>query len=130
MSGIFKKLFGNKVEKSEFDSDESDEFDELAMAVKLKCDIAAMSARNLDASVPEERQYELDRYRRLRDEAISMAMDIHDEFCQGFAIHQIAKLCKEANDLATVEPLFDSVEDEFLREQILEDCPELGREPP
>ena len=65
------------------------------------------------------------RYRTIRDQATGVVQSIDDEFIRAAAVHHLAVLCKKANDLDHVRPLFDKITDDFVRRQILADCPEL-----
>lgn len=129
MASILKKLIGASSQQDSVDKEENDEFAELAMEINFICEKGTYFAHaykddnesdRLEAGAENHQ-----RYLRFRDEAITRIVKLHDEFYQGFAIHHIAKLCKEADDLDAVRPFFRAVEDEFIREKILEDCPEL-----
>ena len=106
-------------------SNSPDEFEEMALQVQQKCQIAGMSARALRENTNDE--YERTRYLALRDEVVVLIIQLHDEFLQGFAIHQLGKLCRDADDIDYFLPFFSSVTDEFIREKICEDLPELAR---
>jgi len=88
-----------------------------------------MRNAGLADSDPEIRNKEKDTYLRHRNGAIKSSLAIDDEFYRGFAIHQVIKLCKSAGDLDSARSLLAKVQDDFLREQILEDCPECGHSP-
>jgi hypothetical protein len=83
-----------------------------------------------DKAIHEKQlQADRERYEKFRDEAIASALAIKDEIAQGFAIHEVIKLCQKTNtqfDLA--KKLFKEVDDDGLRERILKDVPELAGE--
>ena len=99
---------------------------QLALQVKTTCEIAAMSARAMKTDVEDIRKYELERYAKLGKKAINIALSIDDEFYRSATVHSVIKLCQEANDIKAARSLFKRVEVDFMREQILEDWPELA----
>jgi hypothetical protein len=54
-------------------------------------------------------------------------VEIDDEFFLGFTAHQIIKLYVAAGDIGIAKRLFGEVEDDFIREQILESSPIVGQ---
>jgi hypothetical protein len=107
---------------------DEDRDNKAAIWVKAKCEIASIYVAGLSDSDPQKRQYERAQYQHHRDEAIASARAIKDEFYQGFAIHHVITLCRTARDLDTARTLFKEVDDDFLRDQILKDAPELAGE--
>jgi hypothetical protein len=124
MFGLFKRPQKNQAENQSSAVD-NDEDAQKAMAVKLKCDIAQMSVEGLNHIDDEFRSYERERFTRIRSEAISILSTIKDEFYQGFAAHQLIKLCMAARDEDMARALLISVRDEFLLDQIFKDNPSL-----
>ncbi|GLQ25033.1 hypothetical protein GCM10007853_29070 [Algimonas ampicilliniresistens] len=110
----------NEVENAE---PSIDEFAKMAQSVQHLCQVGSISARGF-IERPDD-NYERNRYEGLRDQAVTLVLQIHDGFLQGFAIHQLAKLCREANQVSYVRPFFAAIEDEFIRSKIMEDVPEL-----
>lgn len=85
-----------------------------------------MSLPGFLADDPDFRSAEIERYKRLRDEALSQVATVDDEFYRNFAMHQIIRLCWKANDLELAEALFSRVDDDLVREHIVADCPGIS----
>lgn len=145
LTEYFDELASKQTEKTSVDrdrdsEDESDsepqewvspedlaEQDDLERLAKLKSsvNIAGMSAQNLNAENVEMLDYERARYERFRDKALALLDEIQDEFYFGAAVHQVSCLLKSAHEIDSVRPYFDRISDDFLRDRILRDCPEL-----
>jgi hypothetical protein len=113
--------------KAQATDDKNNREAQAVLSVKAKCEIAGWSVSEFSDSNPEIRKHGIDRYKKLRDEAIQMALAIGDEFYRGAAIHGVITLCASAKDWSAARWLFARVNDEFMREQILKGCPECGR---
>jgi hypothetical protein len=113
-------------ERNETENEDGDA--KAALWVKAKCELANIYVDGLSDPDPEIRQRDGALYQRHRNEAVASALAIKDEFYQGVAIHQVINLCRSAHDLDIARTLFKKVGDDFLREQILKDAPELAGE--
>lgn len=123
---FFEKLFGGADTESKLSEEPSDElidaYSNMAANVQSICQVGEIYARAAD---PED-EYELKQFEKYKDKAITLIVLIHDEFLQGFSIHQFSKFCSEANRLEIAKPFFDAISDEFIRDKITEDVPALG----
>jgi len=97
---------------------------EAAMVIKAKCEVGKLLAARL-SDPTEDRAAQLAHYEHVRDECISRADKIEDEFYRGFAVHQIIDMCVAAGDRAVAKALLGAVRDDFLREKIFESAPVL-----
>jgi hypothetical protein len=91
-----------------------------------KCLLANQSVERLSYIDPEKRQSEKTKYERHLLEAIASALSIKDEFYKGLAIRQVINVCRNANELDIEKTLFNEVDHDLLREQIVKDAPELA----
>jgi len=108
------------------DTDETDPEDlERATWIQQKGQVGAMFANRLD-DPDEDRPKQRQHYENVRDELLGVLDGIENEFCRGFASHQLIKMCLPAKDVAVCRALLAGVRDPFLRERILEDFPLLA----
>lgn len=118
MFGLFKKT-------PDVVEDEASEADlEAAQFIQQKAQFGIHFAE-LMADPNEDHVRQRDRYEKLRDGLLIRLDAIDDEFCRGFAAHQLIKMCMAAGDRAVALALLAGVRDEFLREKIIETAPEL-----
>ena len=66
-----------------------------------------------------------ERYRRFRNAATREALSIKNEFCRGLAIDALVSLCTRAGEVEPARALLKLLDDNDIRERILEDFPEL-----
>jgi hypothetical protein len=81
----------------------------VALNVKVVCELAGL--------LPDKAKY-----KAFRDQAIGMALSIHNRTYREFAVDHVVGLCRRRGD---AKDLLDRVTDESLRERILKTCPEL-----
>lgn len=122
--GLFKK----KLPEPQNDPDMPDDPEDLqrAMFIQQKGQVGAMFAGRLNDPL-EDQADQRARYEHVRDELLGVLDQIEDEYCRGFASHQLIKMCLIANEVALCRALLAGVRDELLREQILGDFPQLAR---
>jgi hypothetical protein len=97
---------------------------EAAMFIKTKCEVGKLFAARL-SDPTEDRAAQLAHYQHVRDECISRADKIDDEFYRAFAIRQIIQMCVAAEDIVVAKALLGAVRDDSLREEIFESAPVL-----
>jgi hypothetical protein len=107
---------------------------EALVKIKHLCWMAGMSAENValdkKSGTPPETwvdEYEHSRYQRLRDQAVQLADKLTDEFYRSAAVHFLVETCMKADDVEDARALFAQCEVDFIREEIVEQYPELGR---
>jgi hypothetical protein len=98
------------------------------MWTKARCEMANIYVAELYDPDPQTQQTARARYLPLRDRAITTALSIKDEFVQGVALNHVIKLCRDAKQLDVAKKLFREVDDDLLRQQIINDAPELSNE--
>jgi hypothetical protein len=120
------KVDGKDAEKEEANEADNDGPDEAEKVVNIqtKCQIGTLFAGRM-YDPEEDFKDQSARYKRIRDECITLVDRIEDEFYRGAAVHQIIDMCLVAKDLAVFRSLLVSVRDEFLREKIFETAPIL-----
>jgi hypothetical protein len=121
MFGLFKK----KSELAGTDLDTADQADlERATFIQQKAQVGEMFAKRL-ADPQEDHGDALRRYEGVRNELLGILDEIEDEFSRGFGAHSIIRMAMAANEVPLCRALLIGVRDQFLREKILEDAPEL-----
>ncbi len=120
-------LFGKRPEQSTTEADDDVDPEDLSRAtfIQQKCQVGALFASRL-SDPAEDHADQLARYQRVRAEMIATLDLIEDEFCRGFAAHQIIKMCMVGGEEVVARALLTSVRDKFIREKIFEDVPELA----
>ncbi len=93
-----------------------------------KCQLANKSIEGFTNPDTKRRDSEKANYEHHLVEAITTALAIKDEFYRGLAIHQVIRVCRNANELDIAKTLFKEVEHPSLRQQIVKDAPELAGE--
>ncbi|MGD9542258.1 hypothetical protein [Methylocystis sp.] len=111
--------------KTEPEADEADTEDyRRAIFIQQKAQFGVILANRL-SDPNEDHDTARHRYAHVREELIAALDLIEDEFLRGFSAHQIIKMCKAGNDEIIARALLICVRDEFIREKIFEDFPEL-----
>ena len=75
----------------------------------------------------QEQQYEVQRYERAARAAMEIAMKIRDDLLRDSAVRQIIDLCFRADDLRTSRILFRAIQSPSIRQEVLQDHPELAQ---
>ena len=117
-------------DEEDSNADDTDDDGQAKLAVKIKniCQIAHMHIEyivNPDEWGKEEVAYESERFEQYKNKAKDVLQNISDEYYRGFALHQIIDICVEANQMDEAKELFSEIEDEFIREQVIENHPTL-----
>lgn len=108
------------------DDEELDEQAKLAFLIKAKCQYAHCHTEILSNSGDfddETLEYERSRYEKMKLVVMEHLSEIDDEFDRGFAIHHIIELLVSGNDIEEAKVLFSKVDDDFIKEKIIEDFP-------
>jgi hypothetical protein len=84
-----------------------------ALNVKVICDLACL---------PEERA----NHDMVREEAVALALSIGHGFCKDFAFDEILGFCRRTGELGPAQDLLDTVDEEVLKNRVLETCLYLG----
>jgi hypothetical protein len=98
------------------------------MWVKAQCEMANCYIDGLHDPDPQTRQNDRASYLNLRNKAVTTALSLKNEIPQNFALHEVIKLCRRAQDFDAAKKLFREIDDDCLRAQIIEDVPELANE--
>ena len=101
---------------------------EAAHRIRDVCRAAADSAGNVAAAAGrggKRIKHETERYERAAKVAMEIALKISDDLLRDSSVCQIVSLCVRANDLKTAHILFRAVQAESIREDALNDHPQL-----
>jgi hypothetical protein len=114
------------------DGEPPGEAEALAQIEKL-CRIAGMSAQVITegkrnpGATNEIDQYELQRYEKLRLQAVRLADKLTDDFYRSSAIHSLIELCMKAEDVELARVWLKHVRVGKIREKIIATHPQLAR---
>jgi hypothetical protein len=95
------------------------------------CWLAELSAARVAADklegvdVPEWDEYEHRRYRKFRDEAITIADTLSDEFYRAAALEHLIELFMKAGDIDDAQKLFANLPVELFKKRAMEKYPQL-----
>ena len=93
------------------------------------CRSAADSAEKVGgfAGHPDsnKKKYEAERYERAAKRAMEIAMKIADDLLRDSSVREIVGLCLKANDLRTARILFRAIQAASIREEVLQEHPNL-----
>ena len=102
---------------------------EAAHRIRDICRSAADSAERVGgfADRPEspKRKHDSERYERAAKTAMEIAMKISDGLLRDSSVRQIVGLCVTASDLKTARILFRAIQSASIREDVLNDHPNL-----
>ena len=90
-------------------------------------DSAAKTAGRAGDRDSNKQQYEVKRYEQGARAAMEIAMKISDDLLRDSAVRQIIDLCSKANDLRTSRILFRAIQSPSIRQEVLEDHPQLAQ---
>lgn len=65
-------------------------------------------------------------YERCKQDAIAQARQLTDAMTRDFALQFIVNLCMDGKEESEAKKLFDAVEDDLIKEQILAKYPQLA----
>lgn len=128
MFNPFKKRQPAGEPETATEDDENSAEAQSAMSIKMKCEVGTIFARTM-YDQGEDFAAQSARYKRIRNECITIVDYIEDEFYRGFAVHQIINMCIVAKDVPVARALLVSVRDDFIREKIFETAPALRDAP-
>ena len=102
---------------------------EAAHRIRDICRSAADSAERVGgfAGRPDstKRKHDSERYERAAKTAMEIAMKVSDGLLRDSSVRQIVGLCVTANDLKTARILFRAIQSASIREDVLNDHPNL-----
>lgn len=104
--------------------DDAEEDMKQAVFIQQRCQIGSLFAARL-SDPDEDHDDARRRYTKVRDEIIAALDTIDDDFSRGFGAHQIIKMCMGASEEVVARAVLVSVRDEFIREKIFENFPQL-----
>ena len=90
-------------------------------------DSAAKSGSLAGDRDSKKQQYEVQRYEQAGRAAMEIAMKITDDLLRDSAVRQIIDLCFKADDLRTSRILFRAIQSPSIRQEVLQDHPELAQ---
>lgn len=120
-------IFRKKVTAPEPDAAESEENEILGRRMQWarhRCQTAGYFADRL-AKRGEDVAEHLGRYKEIRNECLDRIDGFDDDLVRGFITIDLIAACLKAGDSAVAKALFVSIRDEFLREKVLEQHPDL-----
>ena len=96
-----------------------------AMTIKFLCDVGQMFARDLQEGPEELKADAPAKIDHQLAKVLTLFVTLEDDFARNMAIHQICKLLIAAERFDEAENIFATVKDDFFREKIQQDCPQL-----
>lgn len=101
---------------------------EKVQRVRILCETGKWSARNLseDTIDDEMRAYESGVYNKRKEAALILARTLTDEFYREAALHSIIDLCVVGGETEYAKGLFESIQIDIIRENILKAHPQLA----
>ncbi len=88
-------------------------------------DSAEKMAARAGAGETSKHDHEAERYERAARAAMEIAMKISDDLLRDSSVRQIVNLCMKADDLRTARILFRAIQAVSIREDVLNDHPQL-----
>lgn len=101
---------------------------EAAKLIREICRSATDSAEMVGAAKDRTHRKvkrEIERYERAARAAMEVAMKVSDELLRDAAVRQIVELCLTAGNVATAQTLFRVIQAKSIRDQVLQDFPQL-----
>jgi len=102
---------------------------EAAHRIRDICRSAADSAEKVAGFAGQfdtpKKKYEAERYERAAKRAMEIAMKIADDLLRDSSVREIVGLCLKANDLRTARILFRAIQAASIREEVLQEHPNL-----
>ena len=101
---------------------------EAAHRIREICRSAAGSAAKIAGAADgsdKKKKSETERYERAAKVAMEIAIKISDDLLRDSSVRQIVNLCVTANDFKTARILFRAIQAGSIREDVLNDHPEL-----
>jgi hypothetical protein len=89
------------------------------------CGAATDSAEKVRAAHDNKLPNEVQRYEHAARAAMEIAMKISDDLLRDSAVRQIVDLCAKADDLKTARILFRAIQAVSIREEVMQDHPQL-----